>query len=87
MGRLFLERFFPTTRATSLRKEITGVRQKDSETLHEYWERFKRLCASCSQHGISELLLVHYLYEGLLPAERKWIDASCGGTISEKTPT
>ncbi|KAH6780567.1 hypothetical protein C2S52_011804 [Perilla frutescens var. hirtella] len=87
MGRLFLERFFPTTRATSLRKEITGVRQKDSETLFEYWERFKRLCASCPQHGISELLLVNYLYERLLPAERKWIDASCGGTISEKTPT
>jgi hypothetical protein len=51
--RLFLDKYFPTSRAIGIRKEICGIRQKESENLHEYWERFKRLCASCPQHDIS----------------------------------
>ncbi|XP_039051554.1 uncharacterized protein LOC120192961 [Hibiscus syriacus] len=75
-----------TEEVASIRREICGIKQKDTETLHEYWERFKRLCASCPQHGISEQLLIQYFYEGLLPMERKMIDAASGGAIVNKTP-
>ncbi|XP_061345832.1 uncharacterized protein LOC133291573 [Gastrolobium bilobum] len=39
MARLFLEKFFPSSRATSIRKEISGIKQANEENLHEYWER------------------------------------------------
>ncbi|XP_019166874.1 PREDICTED: uncharacterized protein LOC109162641 [Ipomoea nil] len=86
MVTLFLEKFFPASRAASIRREICGIKQRDVETLHEYWERFKQLCASCPQHGVSEQLLIQYFYEGLLLMERNMMDAASGGAIVNKTP-
>ena len=86
MARLFLEKYFPASKAASIRKEICGIRQNQGETLYEYWERFKRLCASCPHHQISEQLLIQYFYEGLLPMERSMIDAASGGALVDKTP-
>ena len=86
MVQLFLERFFPASRAANLRREICSIKQNDLETLYEYWERFKRLCASCPQHGVSEQLLIQYFYDGLLPLERRMMDAASGGAIISKTP-
>ncbi|MGZ7362298.1 retrotransposon gag family protein, partial [Streptococcus pyogenes] len=54
MKRMFLERYFPASRAATIRKEICGIRQYNGETLYEYWERFKKLCASCPHHQISD---------------------------------
>ena len=54
MKRLFLEKFFPASRAAAIRKKICGIRQIIGETFHEYWERFKKLCASCPHHQISD---------------------------------
>jgi len=84
--RLFLEKFFPASRATSIKKEICGIRQIDRETLYEYWERFKRLCASCPYHQISDKLLIQYFYEGLNPMDQSMIDAASGGALVDKTP-
>lgn len=67
MKKLFFEKYFPTSKATNIRKEISGIRQQNGEILYEYWERFKKLCASCPHHQISEQLLIQYFYEGLLP--------------------
>ncbi|XP_024981754.1 uncharacterized protein LOC112518337 [Cynara cardunculus var. scolymus] len=87
MARAFLDKYFPASKAARLRREICGIKQKDMESLYEYWERFKRLCVSCPQHGISDELLIQYFYEGLLPMERKMMDAASGGVIVNKTPT
>jgi hypothetical protein len=86
MKRLFLEKYFPASRAANIRKEICGVRQHNGESLHEYWERFKKLCASCPHHQISEQLLIQYFYEGLLCTDRSMIDAASGGALVDKTP-
>ena len=86
MKKAFLERYFPASKAANIRKEICGIRQYNGETLYEYWERFKKLCASCPHHQISEQLLVQYFYEGLLPMERSMIDAASGGALVDKTP-
>lgn len=40
LKKVFLERYFPTSRVASIRKEIYGIRQ-GNESLAEYWERFK----------------------------------------------
>ncbi|XP_062173455.1 uncharacterized protein LOC133878909 [Alnus glutinosa] len=86
MKRLFLEKYFPASKASNIRKEICGVRQHNGESLHEYLERFKKLCASCPHHQISEQLLIQYFYEGLLPIDRNMIDAASGGALVDKTP-
>nr|XP_023895404.1 uncharacterized protein LOC112007302 [Quercus suber] len=86
MKRLFLEKYFLASRAANIRKEIYGVRQHNGESRHEYWERFKKLCASCPHHQISEQLLIQYFYEGLLPTDRSMIDAASGGALVDKTP-
>nr|KYP73649.1 hypothetical protein KK1_006296 [Cajanus cajan] len=36
MKRLFLEKFFPTSRFATIWKEICGIRQQHGETLYEY---------------------------------------------------
>ena len=86
MKKLFLEKYFPTSRAANIRKEICEVRQHNGKSLHEYWECFKNLCASCPHHQISEQLLIQYFYEGLLPTNRSMIDAASGGALVDKTP-
>ncbi|RDX90043.1 hypothetical protein CR513_28138, partial [Mucuna pruriens] len=86
MKRMFLEKFFPASRTATIRKEICGIRQHIGETLHEYWERFNKLCATCPHHQISEQLLIQYFYEGLSMMDRSMIDAASGGALMDKTP-
>ena len=87
LKRLFLEKFFPASRVAAIRKDIYGIRQQERESLHEYWERFKKLCASCPHHQINEHLLIQYFYEGLSIMDRQMIDAASGGSLVDKTPT
>ncbi|XP_048231772.1 uncharacterized protein LOC125370429 [Ricinus communis] len=86
MKRLFLDKFFPATRAANIRKEICCITQFTGETLYEYWKRFKQLCAKCPHHQISPQLLIQYFYEGLLPMDRSMIDAASGGALVDKMP-
>ena len=86
LKRVFLEKFFPASRVTSIRKEISWIKQQDRESLYEYWERFKRLCTSCPYHQINEQLLIKYFYEGLMAIDRQMIDAASGGVLVDKTP-
>ncbi|XP_027157971.1 uncharacterized protein LOC113759592 [Coffea eugenioides] len=85
LKRQILEKFFPTSRAANIRKEIYRVRQANGEILYEYWERFKQLCASCPHHQIHDQLLIQYFYEGLLPMDRSMVDAASGGALVNKT--
>ncbi|OMO92485.1 Retrotransposon gag protein [Corchorus capsularis] len=86
LKKLFLEKYFPAHNASSIRKEICGIKQRHGETMHQYWERFKTLCASCPNHQINEQLLIQYFYEGLLPFHRSSIDSASGGAFIDKTP-
>ncbi|KAK8627983.1 hypothetical protein V6N13_063697 [Hibiscus sabdariffa] len=83
----FLDRFFPVAKASEIRRSIIAIKQKHEESLYEYWERYKKLCASCPQHGLSDHTLIQYFYEGLLPMEMKMIDATSGGALFNMTPT
>ncbi|XP_027181678.1 uncharacterized protein LOC113780069 [Coffea eugenioides] len=85
-GKKFLEKFFPASRAASLRKEICSIKQYSGESLYDFWERFNKLCARCPQHQISEQLLIQYFYEGLQSTDRSIIDAASGGALANKTP-
>ncbi|RDY00920.1 hypothetical protein CR513_15834, partial [Mucuna pruriens] len=76
----------PLSRTVTIKKEIFGIRQHSGETLHEYWERFNKLCATCPHHQIREQLLIQYFYESLTIMDRSMIDAASGGALMEKMP-
>jgi len=86
LNRLFLEKFFPTSRVDVIRKDIYRIRQPERESIHEYCERFKNLCVSCPHHQINEHPLIQYFYEGLSIIDRQMIDAASGGALVDKTP-
>ncbi|KAA0054379.1 uncharacterized protein E5676_scaffold302G002040 [Cucumis melo var. makuwa] len=83
----FLEKIFPASRINNNRKEIYGIRQAFGESLSEYWERFKKLCASFPHHHISDPSLIQYFYSGFLSFDRNTVDAAAGGALANKTPT
>nr|KYP32429.1 hypothetical protein KK1_046902 [Cajanus cajan] len=56
------------------------------ESLYEYWERFKKLCANYLHHQIFELLSLQYFYEGLNNMEKSIINAASGGALGDMTP-
>ncbi|KAL2248377.1 UNVERIFIED_CONTAM: hypothetical protein Sindi_2690000 [Sesamum indicum] len=86
LKRQFIEKYFPSSRATTIRKEISGIRQFAGESLFEYWERFNRLVESFPHHQIPNHLLIQYFYEGLSNMDRKLIDVASGGALFNKTP-
>ena len=38
MNKVFLEKYFPSLKATTIRKEICAIRKEGGETFYEYWE-------------------------------------------------
>ena len=86
MTKAFLEKYFPTSRVITLRKQITGIAQKQNENFSQYYERFQTLLASCPQHQFKDENLLQFFYGGLLPLERQMLDAASGGSFVDKTP-
>ncbi|XP_052483050.1 uncharacterized protein LOC128036182 [Gossypium raimondii] len=86
LSRLFHDRFFQASRAAELRRDIVGIRQIESQSLYDYWEWYKKLCASCPKHGLTEQSLLQYFYEGLLQMEMKMIDTASGRALVNMTP-
>ena len=41
MKKCFLEKYFPASKATTIRKQICAIRQEHGEVLFEYWERLR----------------------------------------------
>ncbi|KAF7802111.1 uncharacterized protein G2W53_041222 [Senna tora] len=74
MMKTFLGRYYPASRVNNVRRKLFGIKQRTHETLFDYWERFKELCASCPQHGIPEQALINFFYEGLQPNARSSIN-------------
>ncbi|KAF1864715.1 hypothetical protein Lal_00032035 [Lupinus albus] len=85
LKRTIMDKFFPASKTTAIRKDIYGIRQQHGESLYEYCERFKRLCASCPYHQISEQLLLQYFYEGLNNMDKNSIEAASGGALGDMT--
>ncbi|GJV54378.1 reverse transcriptase domain-containing protein [Tanacetum coccineum] len=54
----FVNQFFPPSKTTHLKNEISRFTQKFEETFSEAWERFKELLRACPHHGFTELTQV-----------------------------
>nr|GFB75889.1 hypothetical protein [Tanacetum cinerariifolium] len=82
----FINQFFPTSKTTYLRNEITNFLQKSNETFNEAWERFKDLLGQCPHHGFLELHQLDTFYNALNPNDQDALDSAAGGNFLDKIP-
>nr|GEV31628.1 reverse transcriptase domain-containing protein [Tanacetum cinerariifolium] len=82
----FVNHFFPPSKTTHLKSEITRFTQKFKETFGEAWERFKEMLKQCPHHGFSELHQIDTFYNGLNEHDQDSLNAVAGGNLLNKTP-
>nr|GEX28847.1 putative reverse transcriptase domain-containing protein [Tanacetum cinerariifolium] len=61
----FVNQFFPSSKTTHLKNEISRFTQRFEETFGEAWEHFKEMLRACPHHGFSELAQIDTFYNGL----------------------
>nr|GEX36641.1 hypothetical protein [Tanacetum cinerariifolium] len=82
----FINQFFPPSKTTYLRNEVTNFLQKPNETFNKAWERFKDLLRQCPHHGFSELHQLDTFYNALNPNDQDALDSATGGNFLDKIP-
>nr|GFB74782.1 hypothetical protein [Tanacetum cinerariifolium] len=82
----FINQFFPPSKTTYLRNEITNFLQKSNETFNEAWERFKDLLHQCPHHVFSELHQLDTFYNAPTLNDQDALDSAAGGNFLDKIP-
>ncbi|GKA82685.1 reverse transcriptase domain-containing protein [Tanacetum coccineum] len=81
-----INQFFPPSKTTNLRNEITNFQQRFDESFCEAWERFKDLLRACPHHGFTELHQIDTFYNSLTLADQDSLNAAADGNLLTKTP-
>ncbi|GJS03980.1 reverse transcriptase domain-containing protein [Tanacetum coccineum] len=81
----FVNQFFPPSKTTHLKNEISRFTQKFEETFSEAWERFKEMLRACPRHGFTELTQVDTFYNGLNENDQDSLNVAAGGNLLSKT--
>nr|GEY14373.1 reverse transcriptase domain-containing protein [Tanacetum cinerariifolium] len=81
----FVNQFFPPSKTTHLKNEISRFTQKFEETFGEAWDRFKEMLRACPHHGFTELTQIDTFYNGLNENDQDSLNAVTGGNILSKT--
>ncbi|GJY35734.1 reverse transcriptase domain-containing protein [Tanacetum coccineum] len=81
----FINEFFPPSRTTNLRNEISNFEQRFGESFHEAWDRYKDLLRACPRHGFTELHQLDTVYNVLNPADQDSLNSAAGGNLLERS--
>ncbi|GJV99921.1 reverse transcriptase domain-containing protein [Tanacetum coccineum] len=82
----FINQFFPPSKTTNLRNEITNFQQRFDESFSEACDRFKDLLRACSHHGFSELHQLDTFYNALNSNDYDSLNSAAGGNFLDKMP-
>ncbi|GKA72152.1 reverse transcriptase domain-containing protein, partial [Tanacetum coccineum] len=82
----FINKFFPTSKTTNLRNEITRFQQRFDETFYKAWDRFNDLLRACPHHGFSELHQLDTFYNALNSNDQDSLNSAAGGNFLDKMP-
>nr|GEW83621.1 reverse transcriptase domain-containing protein [Tanacetum cinerariifolium] len=82
----FINQFFPPSKTTNLRNEITNFQQRFDESFSEAWDRFKDLLRACPYHGFSELHQLDTFYNALNLKDQYSFNPTAGGNFLDKMP-
>nr|GEU44492.1 DNA-directed DNA polymerase [Tanacetum cinerariifolium] len=81
----FVNQFFPPSKTTHLKNEISRFTQRFEETFGEAWDRFKEMLRACPHHGFSKLTQIDTFYNGLTEQDQDSLNATAGGNLLNKT--
>ncbi|GKD42548.1 reverse transcriptase domain-containing protein [Tanacetum coccineum] len=82
----FVNKFFPPSKTTNLRNEITRFQQRFDESFYEAWDRFNDLLRACPHHGFSELHQIDTFYNALNSNDQDSLNSVAGGNFLDKMP-
>ncbi|GJX86406.1 reverse transcriptase domain-containing protein [Tanacetum coccineum] len=82
----FINKFFPPSKTTNLRNEITRFQQKFDETFYEAWDQFNDPLRGCPHHGFSELHQLDTFYNALNSNDQDSLNSAAGGNFLDKMP-
>nr|GEU77794.1 hypothetical protein [Tanacetum cinerariifolium] len=80
----FINEFFPPSRTTNLRNEISNFKQQFDESFHEAWDRYKDLLHACPHHGFTEFHQLDTFYNALNPADQDSLNSAAGSNLLER---
>nr|GEU65995.1 DNA-directed DNA polymerase [Tanacetum cinerariifolium] len=80
-----VNQFFPPSRTTYLKNEISRFTQRFEDTFGEAWERFKEMLRACPYHGFTELAQIDTFYNGLNNNDQDFLNAAASGNLLSKT--
>ncbi|GJW40268.1 reverse transcriptase domain-containing protein [Tanacetum coccineum] len=81
----FVNQFFPPSKTTHLKNEISRFTQKFDETFGEAWERFKEMLRACPHHGFMKLTQIDTFYNGLNDNDQDFLNVAAGGNLLSMT--
>nr|GEY25299.1 reverse transcriptase domain-containing protein [Tanacetum cinerariifolium] len=82
----FINQFFPPSKKTNLRNEITRFQQRFDESFYEAWDRFNDLLRACPHHGFSESHQLDTFYNALNVNDQDSLNSAAGGNFLDKMP-
>nr|GEV86422.1 reverse transcriptase domain-containing protein [Tanacetum cinerariifolium] len=82
----FINQFFPPSKITNLRNEITNFQQRFDESSSEAYDRFKDLLRVCPHHGFSELHQLNTFYNALNSKDQDSLNSAACGNFLAKMP-
>ncbi|GJR80875.1 reverse transcriptase domain-containing protein [Tanacetum coccineum] len=82
----FINKFFPPSKTTNLRNEITRFQQRFDESFYEAWDRFNDLLRACPHHGFLELHQLDTFYNALNENDQDSLNSAAGGNFLDKMP-
>ncbi|GJS56385.1 reverse transcriptase domain-containing protein [Tanacetum coccineum] len=77
----FINKFFPPSKTTNLRNEITRFQQRFDETFYEACDRFNDLLRACPHHGFSELHQLDTFYNALNSNDQDSLNSAAGDML------
>nr|GEW65183.1 DNA-directed DNA polymerase [Tanacetum cinerariifolium] len=80
----FVNQFFPTSKTTHLKNEISRFTQRFEETFGEACERFKEMLRACPHHGFTKLAQIDTFCNGLNDNDQVSLNAATGGNLLSK---
>nr|GFC60095.1 reverse transcriptase domain-containing protein [Tanacetum cinerariifolium] len=82
----FINQFFPPSKTTNLRNEITRFQQRFDESFSEAWDHFNDLLRACPHHGFSKLHQLDTFYNALNVNDQDSLNSAAGGNFLDKMP-
>nr|GFA76431.1 reverse transcriptase domain-containing protein [Tanacetum cinerariifolium] len=82
----FINQFFPPSKTTNLRNEITRFQQRFDESFYEAWDRFNDQLRACPHHGFFELHQLDTFYNALNVNDQDSLNSTAGGNFLDKMP-